>query len=53
MKIQIQKAALKAVKDHTLVIPLYQQGSKAKLPKNGAFLSNTLKKLSKDYNKLI
>ncbi len=48
LKIQIQKSILKSVKDHTLVIPLYQQGAKPQLPKNGAFLKTILDKLSKD-----
>ena len=48
LKIQIQKSVLKSIKDHTLIIPLYQQGTKAELPKNGAFLRPLLDKLMKD-----
>ena len=48
LKIQIQKSTLKSVKDHTLIIPLYQQGAKPELPKNGAFLRPVLDKLTKD-----
>ncbi|OGQ17449.1 MAG: hypothetical protein A3B70_00345, partial [Deltaproteobacteria bacterium RIFCSPHIGHO2_02_FULL_40_11] len=48
MKIQIQKATLNRVQDHTLIIPVYQQGTKPKLPKNGAFLKGLLTKLQKE-----
>jgi len=48
MKIQILKSSLKSIKDHTLVIPVYQEGGKAVLPKNGGFLKPLLDKLKKD-----
>lgn len=48
MKIQILRSSPKSAKDHTLVVPVYQQGGKAVLPKNGGFLRPLFDKLQKE-----
>jgi leucyl aminopeptidase len=48
MKISLQKSSFKNIRDHTLIVPVYQQGSKMVLPKEAAHLKNLLEKLRKD-----
>ncbi len=48
MKIQITRSSSRSAKDHTLVVPVYQQGGKAAVPKNGGFLKPLLDKLQKE-----
>ena len=48
MKINVQKTALKSVKDHTVIIPVYQQGSQVILPDGGNHLKLLVEQLKKE-----
>lgn len=48
IKINFQKTPLKSVKDHTMVIPVYQQGSKALAPRSVEYMTSLIDKLNKD-----
>jgi len=48
MKINSVKASLKSVRDHTVIIPVYQQGTQLKLPMGVGHLKPFIDKLKKE-----
>ena len=48
MKINIQSSSIKNVRDHTVIVPLYQQGSGFALSKSISYLKPLLERLKKD-----
>lgn len=48
MKISLKKSSFKSVRDHTLIVPVYQQNSKMVLPKEAEALKKILDNVKKD-----
>jgi len=48
MKITLKKCSLKSVRDHTLIVPVYQHDSGMALPKEARYLKGLLEKIKKD-----